>query len=110
MLAIQVFLIAVLEYYGTALKKPEGVVVFLGRNINRLLISIMFIGSIIRFVNSSNNYILLELMLLSIFLVFNEVNAWKVRSERKTWEKENTVFQPNNEINEEVSQAHPGTS
>ena len=109
-LAIQIFIIAVLEYYGTAIKRPEGVVVFLGRNISRLLIFMMSIGSIIRFVNSSNNYILIELMLLSILLVFNEVNAWKVRSERKTWKKENTVFHPNNEINEEVSQTHPGTS
>ncbi len=87
LLIIQIFTVAVLEYYGLATKSPEGVVVLLGRNLSRVLIIIVFMGSIIRFVYYEDFYAILELMLLSILFIFNEINAWKVRSERKHWQK-----------------------
>jgi hypothetical protein len=87
LLAIQIFAVAILEYYGLATKSPEGVVARLGRNLSRLLIFIIFIGSLVRFAYYDDYYAILELMLLSIFFIFNEINAWKVRLERNHWRK-----------------------
>ncbi|MFX0087247.1 MAG: hypothetical protein ACFFAU_16475 [Candidatus Hodarchaeota archaeon] len=91
LLVIQIFVVAVLEYYGLATKSPEGVVVRLGRNLSRVLIIIIFIGSLARFAYYGVFYAVLELMLLSILFIFNELNAWKVRSERKHFEKSERI-------------------
>ncbi len=107
LLVVQVFLIALVGYYGIATKKPEGVVTFLGRNVSRILIFALFIGYIVRFTSFTDYYALLEFMVLSVFFVFNEVNAWKTRSERKKWKKNEEIKQFNTKNNEQMLQTQP---
>ena len=108
LLAIQIFCVVVLEYYGLATKSPEGVIARLGRNLSRVLIFIIFIGTIVRFAYYGDYYAILELMLLSVFFLFNEINAWKVRSERKHWKK-NEISESSHK-REEITRANPKTS
>ncbi|MHA2303990.1 MAG: hypothetical protein ACXACU_01270 [Candidatus Hodarchaeales archaeon] len=103
MLTIQIFLVVLLEYYGIATRSSEGVVVRLGRNLSRFMIFILFIGAVVRFSFYNNYYAMLELMVLSIFFIFNEVNAWKVRSERKKWLKNEEMNQFGTKSNEKLS-------
>lgn len=110
LLGIQVFAIVLVEYYGIATKSSEGVVARLGRNLSRILIFTLFIGSIVRFTYYIDFYALLEIMVLSVFFVFNEVNAWKVRSERKNWQKIEEMKQFETKTDEQVSQTQPRMS
>jgi hypothetical protein len=110
MLTIQIFLVVFLEYYGIATRSSEGVVVRLGRNLSRFMIVILFIGAVVRFSFYNNYYAMLELMVLSIFFIFNEVNAWKVRSERKKWLNNEEMKQYETKSNEKLSPPQPRMS
>ncbi|MFX0123011.1 MAG: hypothetical protein ACFFAE_05180 [Candidatus Hodarchaeota archaeon] len=83
LLGIQMFFIAIVQWYGLVSKKPEGTILFVCRNMTRIFLGVVVIAAIVQLSYYGDVYGYLKLLILFGFLFFSEITAWKVRSERK---------------------------
>ncbi len=82
LLGIQLFFIVTLQWYGLATKKPEGIVLKVCRNLTRILLGLVIIGILVHYFYD-DVYSSLKLLIVFGLVIFSELTAWKVRSERK---------------------------
>ncbi|MFX1285565.1 MAG: hypothetical protein ACFFB5_18140 [Promethearchaeota archaeon] len=81
-LGIQLFLIVVIQWYGLATKKPEGIILKVCRNLTRILLVVVIIGTLVHYVYG-DLYSSLKLLIAFGLVFFSELTTWKVRSERR---------------------------
>lgn len=81
LLGLQIFVIVLVQWYSYIRKKPEGVVLKLCKNLTRVLFVVMIIGFLTLSYYDNYFYVLIGLILI----VYSELTAWKIRSERRTW-------------------------
>ncbi len=84
LLGIQLFFITTLLWYGLTAKKPEGVILKVCRNLTRILLVVVIIGSLVQ-IYFDDPYAHLRLLIILGLVFFSELTAWKVRVERKKW-------------------------
>ncbi|UCG90351.1 MAG: hypothetical protein JSU57_01070, partial [Candidatus Heimdallarchaeota archaeon] len=81
-LGIQLFFIVALQWYSLATKKPEGIILKVCRNLTRILLGMVIIGTLVHYFYG-DLYSSIKLLIVFGLVFFSELSAWKVRSERK---------------------------
>lgn len=81
-LGIQLFFIATLQWYSLATRKPEGIILKVCRNLTRILLAVVFIGTLLH-ISYGDIYAEFRLLIVFGLVFFSELTAWKIRSERK---------------------------
>ncbi|MHA2245777.1 MAG: hypothetical protein ACXADY_12500 [Candidatus Hodarchaeales archaeon] len=82
LLGIQLFFIAILQWYSLATRKPEGIILKVCRNLTRILLAVVIIGTLVHIFNG-DIYAEFRLLIVFVLVFFSELTAWKIHSERK---------------------------
>ena len=89
-LAIQLFLLVLVEWFLYLNQSSEGFLTLFFRNLSRIILSILYIGIFIQ-ISSGDQYAYVRLYLLIILTLFSEITAFKIRLERRKWSLNNSL-------------------
>jgi hypothetical protein len=102
-LAIQIFILVVVQWYQYARKRNDGIIVIFFRNICRILLVIVALGSIYQGWWYYDTYASLRIFSIIILAIFMEISSLKIRLERRHWQVTTTTSKPEIEQNTSVA-------
>jgi hypothetical protein len=82
LLGLQLFFIVIIQWYSLTTRKPEGIILKVYRNLTRILLGVVIIGTMAHMWYDTI-YTQLQLLIVLGFVFFSEITTWKVHSERK---------------------------
>ena len=101
-LATQIFILVVVQWYQYARKRNDGIIVIFFRNICRILLVIVALGSIYQGWWYYDTYASLRIFAVIILAIFMEISSLKIRLERRQWQVTATNSKPEIEQAESV--------
>jgi hypothetical protein len=86
LLGLQIFAVSAIQFSGLLLRRPEGIIAKVGKNLSRVFLFVLLLSSLVQLTVFGDSYALIRLAIVFALIVFNELTSWKTREGRKQWE------------------------